>query len=55
MVNPKNLFHPAVTFSGRACARALKMASELGPVMLLPKVVAAGKLALRNDPSGLII
>ena len=29
------------------------IASDVGPVMELPKVVAAGKAALRNEPSGL--
>src|SRR5690606_19588156 len=46
-------FQPAVTIFGSACAKARKIASDVGPVIELPKVVAAGKRALRKDPSGL--
>src|SRR5215211_2997562 len=48
-------FQPAVTICGMACAKARKMASEVGPVSELPNVVAAGKRALRKEPSGLMI
>ena len=39
---PKKRFQPAVTMRGRAWAKARRMASEVGPVIELPKVVAAG-------------
>src|SRR3990172_4801843 len=49
---PRKRFHPAVTILGSACEKARNIASEVGPVIELPKVVAAGKRAFRNEPSG---
>src|SRR5574338_934818 len=55
MVKPIIRFQPAVTIFGSACENARKIASDVGPVIELPKVVAAGKRALRNEPSGFTI
>ena len=46
-------FQPAVTLSGIASESAFNIASALGPVMLLPKVVAAGYFAFKKVPSGI--
>src|SRR6516162_500898 len=51
-VIPSMRFQPAVTIWGMARAKARRIASEVGPVSELPKVVAAGKRAFKNEPSG---